>query len=129
AIQHTCGTESGRVRNSPSTALATRPAATTSGAGRRTRQSARGVILAEMRLDREQEAVGRASLLPPCPSGSSPLPRGAALDSGQDGLPSLKNLSCRDKSWAVRSKIREEASVRTGARRVRDFPNIHSASW
>jgi hypothetical protein len=40
AIQHTCGTESARVRNNPSTALATRPCATTGGVGRSSLQPA-----------------------------------------------------------------------------------------
>src|SRR5215471_9725570 len=31
-------------------------------------------------------------------------------------------------SRALRSDVHEEASVKTGARRLRDFPDIHSAS-
>src|SRR5947209_19254048 len=35
---------------------------------------------------------------------------------------------CRAISWMLRSDIHEEAFVKTGARRLRDFPDIHSAS-
>ena len=33
-----------------------------------------------------------------------------------------------EEASALRSAVHEEASVKTGARRLRDFPDIHSAS-
>jgi methyl-accepting chemotaxis protein len=42
--------------------------------------------------------------------------------------PSLEVADLRALLWELRSNIHEEAFVKAGARRVRAFPNIHSAS-